>query len=116
MSNDNTRPKLRYTVGYGRPPGYSKFKKGQSGNRQGRPKGSKNLMTLINQALDERVPIIENGKRYWVSKREALAKQLANKAAMGDRKAIQILLKLDDEEKKAEPHFRVIIAKEDANL
>ena len=39
-----------------------------------------------------RFPINENGKRKSITKREAVAKQLVNKAASGDAKAIPILL------------------------
>jgi len=38
-------------VGYGNPPKESRFKKGQSGNRRGRPKGSKNLKTDLTEEL-----------------------------------------------------------------
>ena len=38
-------------VGYGNPPKESRFKKGQSGNQRGRPKGSKNLKTDLAEEL-----------------------------------------------------------------
>lgn len=36
-----------YEVGYGKPPSDKQFKKGQSGNPMGRPKGSRNKKPLI---------------------------------------------------------------------
>ena len=41
-SRDNKEPveeAEQYSVGYGKPPVHSRFKKGQSGNPKGRPKG-----------------------------------------------------------------------------
>jgi hypothetical protein len=70
-----------YEVGYGRPPRGAGFKKGQSGNSRGRPHNSKNLMTLLNDALNEPVTITKNGRRRKVTKREAVIKQLVNKSA-----------------------------------
>ena len=42
-------------IGYKRPPKATQFQKGQSGNPRGRPRGSKNLSTLISEALDEKL-------------------------------------------------------------
>ncbi len=82
----------RYGVGYRKPPKGSRFKPGKSGNPKGRPKGSKNFATVIEQELNGRVPINENGQRRSVSKRQVIAKQMVNKAAGGDLKAAQTLL------------------------
>jgi hypothetical protein len=38
-------------VGYGRPPKHSQFAPGRSGNLNGRPKGSKNMTTLLQEEL-----------------------------------------------------------------
>jgi hypothetical protein len=81
-----------YDVGYGKPPAETRFQKGQSGNPKGRPKGSKNLATIVRQAANERVTIVVKGKQRSITKLEAAAKQLANKAAQGDLKAMQMLL------------------------
>ena len=81
-----------YSVGYGRPPRNTQFKKGQSGNPKGRPSGSKNLSTLLDQALSAEVLATENGKRLKVTKREAMITQLVNKGASGDPRAIKLLL------------------------
>ena len=87
-------PERDYPVGYGKPPVHTRFKKGQSGNPRGRAKGGKNLATLLGETLNETVTINENGRRRKISKREALAKQIVNRAAQGDAKTIQIFLRL----------------------
>src|SRR5882724_5648701 len=74
-----------YQVGYGKPPQHTRFKKGESGNPTGRPKGSKNLTTLLEKELKQRVMITENGRRRRITKQEAMVKHLVNKAVSGDR-------------------------------
>jgi len=81
-----------HQVGYGKPPHHTRFVKGQSGNPRGRPPSAKNLKTLLNKALNERVVVTENGGRRKISKREAIVTQLVNRSAQADLKAIQILL------------------------
>jgi hypothetical protein len=81
-----------YEVGYGKPPRHTQFSRGQSGNPRGRPAGSKNLATLVSEALNEPVIVAENGGRRKISKREAIVKQLVNRSAKADWRAIKILL------------------------
>jgi pantoate kinase len=80
-----------YEVGYGKPPKEHRFKKGKSGNPNGRPKGALNIATVIDRVLQEKVVINENGKRKTISKLEASIKQVVNKAASGDMRAFQQL-------------------------
>lgn len=80
------------TGGYGKPPKHTRFQKGRSGNPKGRPKGSKNLDTLLVESVNERVTINENGVPKKVSKLAAMHKQLANKGATGDLRALQMIL------------------------
>jgi hypothetical protein len=83
-----------YAVGYGRPPVASRFKKGRSGNPTGRPKGSRNVSSVIAAALSERVVVTQNGRRRSITKLEAACTQLANKAAGGDRQAAKLVIEL----------------------
>ncbi len=87
------RHKPRHKVGYKKPPRATQFKPGQSGNPKGRPKGSRNFTTDIEEELDARIFVTENGKRKTITKRQAVAKQLVNKAAAGDAKATPLLLR-----------------------
>jgi hypothetical protein len=96
-----------YEVGYGKPPRHTRFRKGQSGNPRGRPSGSKNLKTLLNEALNERVVVAEEGGRRNITKREAIVTQLVNRSATADLRALKILLDtLRDIESHAEPDSR----------
>jgi hypothetical protein len=90
--NQDCAPHKDYVVGYGKPPVHSRFKDGQSGNPRGRPKTSKNRTTIINQALNERVVVTDKGRRKTITKQEAVFKQLVNRAAGGDHRAVQLLL------------------------
>ena len=90
-SNSDTEPTADYAVGYGKPPRHSGFQKGRSGNPKGRPKGSKNFATLLTEALDEKVQVTEDGRRRRIAKRELVIKQLVNKSAAADLRAIKQL-------------------------
>jgi hypothetical protein len=79
-----------YDVGFGKPPEKSRFRKGVSGNRKGRPKGALNMATVLERTLREKVII--DGKT--VNKLQAAVMQLTNKAAGGDLRALQLLTAL----------------------
>jgi len=81
-----------YEIGRGKPPWHAGFQKGRSDNPKGRPRASKNLGTLLSQALDEKVMVTEDGLRRRVTKRELVVKQLVNKSASADLCAIKQLI------------------------
>src|SRR4051794_23919263 len=84
------------SVGYSKPPQNSQFKQGKSGNPRGRPKGSGTLDigAILASVLSEKVAINENGKRKKITKLEAAMKQVVNKAALADSRALHQLLAL----------------------
>jgi hypothetical protein len=81
----------------GDPPKDTQFKKGMSGNPKGRPKGSKNLRTLIMEAARDHVTATVGGKTRKISKIQATTMQLATKAAGGDHAAMSKFLDWIDE-------------------
>ena len=52
-----------YAVGYGKPPLTRRFKSGRSGNRRGRPRGSKNCKTIVREIANEMHTVTEDGQR-----------------------------------------------------
>jgi hypothetical protein len=83
-----------YEVGYGKPPRNSQFKKGQSGNKRGRPKGVKNLKTDVVEELTEMVKMRVGDRALRISKQRALLKLLWLKGMKGDSRALNSLLGL----------------------
>ena len=71
-----------------------RFRKGQSGNPAGRPKGTLNLATVLARTIQEPVVITEHGQKHTITKFEAVIKQLVNKAASGDARATDQLVPL----------------------
>jgi hypothetical protein len=81
-----------YSVGYAKPPSASRFKPGVSGNAKGRPKGRKNLKTLIKQAMTAMITIQEGTSGRQVTKLEGVVlRQLQNALKGNDRSAMAVI-------------------------
>lgn len=90
-------------VGPGKSPRPTQFKKGQSGNPRGRPKGSKNIDKLIMDAAKRRLPVAIDGKARRVTTAQAMVYQLALQAARGNQRAIaEFLDRIAEIEARAE--------------
>jgi hypothetical protein len=81
-----------YVVGKGRPPHGSRWKAGQTGNPKGRPKGKKDLLAYIADALRRTIKMKEAGAFRNVTVRKAIAMRMANQALMGDPKFISLIM------------------------
>jgi hypothetical protein len=94
MSND---------VGYKRPPREKCWKKGQSGNPSGRPKGSKNFATAMAEVLREPQTVTVDGEEKTVTRLEAFVRTMVESAIDGDpRHSAQLLNVIHDTEAKQE--------------
>jgi len=82
MSDEND-----YEVGYGKPPEDTRFKPGQSGNPNGRPKKTRDLEKLFERELSQTIHINENGQPRAITKREAIVKTIVLSALKGDHRA-----------------------------
>jgi hypothetical protein len=83
-----------YDIGYGKPPKDHQFQPGQSGNPRGRPKGAKNMATIIREELNTRVSIRTGDTVRTVSKIHASIIVATNRALKGDVRAFQTIIKL----------------------
>ena len=94
--DEETRPGANSNnqVGYGRPPAGSRFKKGTSGNPRGRPKHSKNMKTIIREALTAPVTVREGERTRRVPKIEGIVLRQVEAALKGDEKAAIAALKM----------------------
>ncbi len=89
---DKKKPTGDYDVGYCSPPKAHQFKPGQSGNRKGRPKGTKNLKTDLLEELGEMMKVREGDRERRISKQRALIKTQVARALKGnDRAAAKII-------------------------
>jgi len=83
-----------YSVGYGQPPVASRFKPGVSGNVKGRPKGGKNLKTLLWQAMTGIIAIQEGSKTRRLTKIEGVVLRQLQNALKGDDKSATAVVKM----------------------
>jgi len=65
------------------------FKEGESGNPSGRPKGSKNLSTILKEMLEAEIDVVVDGKKEKKAFKDVIIRKLIQKANNGDLRAIR---------------------------
>jgi hypothetical protein len=85
---------MAYDIGYKRPPKSSQFKKGTSGNSKGRPKGSNNLLTVLEKELGQSIVVNENGKKKTITRLQAMVKRMVAGALQGEHRPLLTLVEI----------------------
>lgn len=93
MTQKKPPAERNYEVGKGKPPKHTQFPH-QKSNRKGKPKGARDWSTLLNDELDLELQMEEGERPIRISKRALLIKSLVNKAAKGDLKAVELIIRL----------------------
>ena len=103
-------------VGYKRPPKDRQFRRGQSGNPNGRPLGARNFKTDLREELSESISIREGDRDISISKQRALIQRLVASAIEGDARSIATLMSFcvrafgdDDDDQQQAPEDREIV-------
>ena len=92
MAMPPENPPIDYEVGYGRPPGHTQFKPGQSGNPKGRPKGQPTASKIFMREAARVVHMQVGDKVETISKLEGVFRKLFNMALNGDPRAIGMIV------------------------
>ncbi|SLN72147.1 DUF5681 domain-containing protein [Oceanibacterium hippocampi] len=96
-------PAADYEVGYGKPPAHSRFRKGQSGNPRGRPKGARNrlpapqeekLKEIILAESYRPITVRDGGREVTVPMAQAVMRAIAVKAAKGDHRSQRLFTEI----------------------
>lgn len=93
-------------AGYRKPPKATRFRKGRSGNPKGRPKGTRNFATDLNSELRRSVRIREGDNNRKVSRQRAAITAMVAKAAGGDMRAMNMLVRAMERLDGGEPPAR----------
>ncbi len=83
-----------YEIGYKRPPKSGQFQPGQRANPRGRPRGSPNKKTQVEQALNKKVSVRKGNKTSKLPILQAMTEVFALQAVQGDRHAANVVINL----------------------
>ncbi|MCA3643288.1 MAG: hypothetical protein IOC63_15795 [Methylobacterium sp.] len=92
-----------YEVGYAKPPAETRFRKGQSGNPRGRPKGARNKLPALHEERLKDIVLAEayrdikvhdGDRQVTVPMAEAIVRSMALKAARGDHRSQKLFAEL----------------------
>jgi Family of unknown function (DUF5681) len=87
-------------VGFRRPPKRTRWKKGQSGNRERKARRAPTTREIIDKLLLALIDITENGNARRVTTLEAILLQLWRKELDGNRRALAARLRYEELDQK----------------
>jgi hypothetical protein len=87
-------------TGFMNPPEHTRFKKGKSGNPQGRPRKPKDINTVLHQVLNRKVRV--NNIEHKMPIRDALIWTLRGLALQGDKQALSLQRRIIEEARLAQ--------------
>jgi len=93
--DDNGKGGDDYEIGYKKPPIHSRWRKGQSGNKKGRPKkklGPSDIEKAFDEALGDWLAVNDNGTVRKIKKLKAFTIQTVNKALKGHHQSANLLM------------------------
>jgi len=85
------------------------FKEGQSGNPSGRPKGVRNLSTILKEMLEEEIEVNIDGVKSRKQFQEVIIRKLLKKANDGEIRAITEIFDRVEGKAKQEVKFDGVI-------
>jgi hypothetical protein len=92
MATQKRRPTGNYAVGYAKPPKRTQFRKGESGNLKGRPRGLPTAEQLLLEEAARIVKVRVGEEVVRMPKQRALMRKLIDLALQGDIGAIRLTL------------------------
>jgi hypothetical protein len=93
-------------AGYGSPPKVNQFKKGESGNPSGRPKGSLNVREALERHLHRTVQVREGGRARTMTVFDAMIMAAITSACRGNLKMIEWILSVVSSSRSLEELMR----------
>lgn len=92
MTEEQDKQPDDYEVGYRRPPKDTQFKKGETGNPNGRPRKRGAVEMDVGAILNAPVTVVQDGKPRNMSPKEVELRRILKKAVTGDLRSIVYLL------------------------
>src|SRR5690349_8225716 len=94
--NDKGAPSKRSAgaVGYKQPPLKSRFKKGQSGNSKGRPKGRPNFANITRDLFNAPTKVQLRDQTCFMPTGEAIIRKLIVDATKGNHRSLMALISI----------------------